>query len=603
MRTIAAIFLASLLLAMPRAAEAGDARVRFPQGDAYEGAPWLVVIEVVDAQQASPPAAPEIPGAAVRVLERGRQQSTQIINGRVSSSTSVTYAIEIVPEKAGTLQVPALEVTVDGKPVRSQPRTVTVRRSDAADLLAAEIFGQPPEVNIGEPLELVLRIAIKPYADPNYGTLNEVQMWQFVDLKGSEWGIFEAEVAALAQRGSAPRIQQESRNDERWYVYEITRRTFPPKAGPPDIGAVRVRMTYPMELREVPGFMLDRELRMTQSRPVSVTAQASGIRVLPLPDEGRPASFSGAVGTYAVTATAKPVSVAVGDPVTVTLTITDQGGAANLESLQPPALAADAALAKDFRVPNEAISGVVAGRSKRFTFTLRPLRAGIPAIPPIEFSSFDPKARRYVTARTLPIPLTVVPGTQMDLSKIVSAGGTAPAPDRPGLTTAEGGLVANLPVSGAMLSDDRARLGPLGAAAIAVPPAFALAALGWRLHRGRHERDGSLARRGAARRNADRRIAEATDAAAVAGAVTGYAEDATGRPSGTLTRGDLDAALAAAGVADDLRGRARDLLQRCDRARYAGDAAGPVPALADEARTLVASLDAAGLRVRKGGAP
>jgi len=114
MRTIAAIFLASLLLAMPRAAEAGDARVRFPQGDAYEGAPWLVVIEVVDAQQASPPVAPEIPGAAVRLLERGRQQSTQIINGRVSSSMSVTYAIEIVPEKAGTLQVPALEVTVDG---------------------------------------------------------------------------------------------------------------------------------------------------------------------------------------------------------------------------------------------------------------------------------------------------------------------------------------------------------------------------------------------------------------------------------------------------------------------------------------------------------
>lgn len=208
-----------------------------------------------------------------------------------------------------------------------------------------------------------------------------------------------------------------------------------------------------------------------------------------------------------------------------------------------------------------------------------------------------------MTARSLPIPITVVPGTQMDLSKIVSAGGAAAAPDRPGLTSSEGGLVANLPASAAMLSDDRARLGPLGAAAIALPPAFALAAIGWRLHRSRHERDGSLARRGGARRTAERRLDEATDAAAVAGAVTGYAEDATGRPAGTLTRGDLDAALAAAGVADDLRGRARDLLQRCDRARYAGATAGPVAALADEARALVASLDAAGLRVRKGGAP
>ena len=603
MRTLAAILVAMLLVALPRAAQAGDARARFPQGDAYEGAPYLVTIEVVDAQQAAPPAVPEIPGATVRVLERGRQQSTQIVNGRVSSSTSVTYAVEIVPERAGTLEIPAIEMSVDGKPVRTEPRTVTVRRSDAADLLSAEIYGQPPEVTIGEPLELVLRIAIKPYVDPKFGMLNEVQMWQFVDLKGSQWGVFEPEVAALVQRGSAPKTQQESRNDERWYVYEVSRRTFPPKAGPPDIGTVRVRMTYPMELREVPGFMLDREIRMTQSRPVSVAAQATGIQVLPLPEEGRPATFTGAVGTFLVNATAKPVSVAVGDPITVTLAITDQSGASNLESLQPPGLAADAGLAKDFRVPNEAISGVVTGRTKRFTVTLRPLRAGIAAIPPIEFASFDPKSRRYVTARTLPIPITVVPGSQMDLSKIVSAGGAAAAPERPGLTDSEGGLVANLPVSGAMLADDRARLGPLGGAAIALPPAFALAALGWRLHRGRHERDGSLARRGAARRNAERRLADATDAAAVAGAVTGYAEDATGRAPGTLTRGDLDAALAAAGVADDLRGRARDLLQRCDRARYAGDAAGPVPALADEARTLVASLDAAGLRVRKGGAP
>lgn len=140
-------------------------------------------------------------------------------------------------------------------------------------------------------------------------------------------------------------------------------------------------MTYPMELREVQGFMLDREIRMTQSRPVSVMAEATGIQVLPLPEQGRPASFSGAVGTFTVSATAKPVNVAVGDPITVTLAITDQSGASNLESLQPPALAADAALAKEFRVPNEAISGVVTGRTKRFTVTLRPLRAGIPAIP------------------------------------------------------------------------------------------------------------------------------------------------------------------------------------------------------------------------------
>jgi hypothetical protein len=597
-RTAIALLVAFACCLAGRGALAGDARARFPQGDAYVGVPFVVTVDVVDAQEVSPPVAPEIPGASVRVAERGRQQSMQLINGRISRSTTVTYAVEIVPERPGELAIPAMEVRVDGVAMRTEARTVNVRPSDAADLLAAEVFGQPPEVSIGEPLDLVLRVAVKPYRDPRYGALNELQMWQFVDLKGSEWGIFAPEIAELVQRGSAPRVQREARGDEEWYVYEVTRRTWPPKSGMPDIGEVRVRMTYPMELREVPGFMLDRELRVTQSRPVSVAAQPTGIEVLPLPEEGRPASFAGAVGTFSMAATAKPTEVAAGDPITVTLAITDEAGTANMESLQPPPLAGDAELARDFRVPNEAISGVVSGRTKRFTLTLRPLRAGIASIPALEFSSFDPKARRYGAVRSAPIPITVVPGSSLDLARIVSAGGAAaPAPEGAGLRSAEGGLVANLPVSEAMLADDRPRLGASGLAMLAVPPALAAAAVAWRMRRDRHARDGSIARRASARRRAEQRLAAAADAAAVAGAVTGFVEDATGRAPGTLTRGDLDAALAAAGTADGVRDRARELLARCDRARYAGGA-GADPAIADEARAVLEALDASGLRTK-----
>jgi hypothetical protein len=150
-----------------------------------------------------------------------------------------------------------------------------------------------------------------------------------------------------------------------------------------------------------------------------------------------------------------------------------------------------------------------------------------------------------------------------------------------------------------MLRDERTSLGALAIAGLAFPPAAAVAAIAWRMNRARHARDGSLARRSSARRTAERRLREATDAAAIASAVTGFVEDATGRPQGTVTRGDLEAALAAAGAEPSLRELARDLLSRCERARYAGGGAA-VADLATDASALVDALEAAGLRTKEG---
>ena len=586
------------LLAAACPALAGDARFRMPDGPAYEGVPFAILVEVADAANIVPPTVPEIEGATVSVSERGRQSFTEIRNGRIKNSLTVTYAVEVVPERPGTLRVPAIEVTVDGTVLRSRPQDVTVLPSDAGDLLGAEVFGQPPEVYIGQPLELVLRISVKPYRDRVHGVLGESDMWRLIDLQNSEWGIFEPAVVEMRQRNQAPRAQQESRDGEVHYVYELTRRTWPPKTGTPDIGAVRIRMVYPLALRTVQNFFNDPQLTISESRPLSVTASVPAITVLPLPEQGRPPSFTGAVGKYAIAVTAKPVTAAVGDPITLTLAITDVAGGANLESLQAPALAADPLVAKDFKVPNEPLSGITGGNTKRFAVTVRPLRTGIEAVPPIEFSYFDPESRAYGVARSAPVPITVTPANQVDLSKIVSApGGAAPEQAAPTqLTEVAGGLVANRPVTRAILADERLQLRGTGVAAIALPPAAAAAALAWRIRRARHERDGGLARRSAARRTAAARLASAADAAAMAGAITGFVEDATDRPGGTLTRGDLEAVLRNAGVDEVLRQRTVGFLSRCDRARYAGAAGAPIAELAVEARSILDGLAAAGIR-------
>lgn len=612
MRTTTAILLLAALLALVPGAWAGDVQFQQPTREAYAGLPFRMLVRVTDAKEFSAPVAPEIPGAAVAVSEGGRQSMTSIVNGRITNSTSVDYVIEITPEKPGTLTIPAMAITVDGKESRSRPFNVEVRSTaDSGDLLSAEVIGEPNRPYVGQPLELTLRIAIKPYKDRTTGQLNEQQMWSLVDVKNSQWGPFAEELAGLLQRGKLPRVLQEQRTGGTMFVYEVTRTIWPPKAGPADIGDVRIRMTYPLGIRVVQNVFFERELALTESRPLVVTAAAKDVVVQAPPDQGRPAGYAGAVGDFTMDVTALPTTVAVGDPVTLTIAITDRTvGGSNMDTLQPPALAGEQALTKDFRVPNEALSGTVQGRTKRFTVTVRPLRAGQLTIPAIAFPFFDPRTVAYRTAASKPIAVTATPAAQMDLSKIVNANGAVagatgqPAAPATQLTEVEGGLVANRPLGPAILATERWEFGAPAAAALALPPACAAAALAWSLHRRRHAADAGLARRSRARRTADRRLAQATDAAGVAGAVTGFVEDAIGRAPGTLTRGDLAAVLAANRVPDEVRTTVTELLARCDRARYAPNAAGAgTDELRAAAAAAIATLDQQGLRRSKGGTP
>jgi len=62
-----------------------------------------------------------------------------------------------------------------------------------------------------------------------------------------------------------------------------------------------------------------------QLRPTLLQTDAQSMRVLPLPTENVPENFNGAVGTYALSMTAGPTNLVVGDPITVKIQISGRG--------------------------------------------------------------------------------------------------------------------------------------------------------------------------------------------------------------------------------------------------------------------------------------
>jgi hypothetical protein len=126
--------------------------------------------------------------------------------------------------------------------------------------------------------------------------------------------------------------------------------------------------------------------------------------VKPLPSEGRPKSFSGAVGQFKFTAEGSPANVKIGDPVTMKLTLTGRGNFDRVEA--PPLLDPDGWHAYPPSAKFQSHDEVSLSGTKTFELAVVPEKAH-PRMPQFEFSYFDPTTEKYVALTTDPQPLRV----------------------------------------------------------------------------------------------------------------------------------------------------------------------------------------------------
>ncbi|MEK7743172.1 MAG: BatD family protein, partial [Elusimicrobiota bacterium] len=162
------------------------------------------------------------------------------------------------------------------------------------------------------------------------------------------------------------------------------------------------------------GGIVAKELK---TKPITVNAAA-------LP-EGKPPSFSGAVGRYRISAETDKRKVKAGDALNLSVTIEGTG---NLKAIAQPSLPD---LSASFRL-YDTVSSLnlqkdetgVRG-SKSFKTVLVPKVSGPLRVPAIPFSYFDPQKKAYISLETAPLDLEVEPG--------------AAAPQAPGFPAPMGG--------------------------------------------------------------------------------------------------------------------------------------------------------------------
>lgn len=340
-----------------------------------------------------------------------QSSSVQIINGKRSDSNTTSYTYTLMPKAQGIFNVGAASIRVGGKNYTTSPKQIKVLQANSntpgnSNSVAADdgsryrgetIFyraiANKTKVYEQEAITLTFKLYIA----------TRIGIQQLEDLKMPE---FEGFITQTVENGSQAQLSLETYNGRNYRTAVIQKMIlFPQKAGQITIpkGMLQASITLPPDNDDDPIF----GQRIVTSR--KVFSAPITIDVLPLPTEGKPTSFNGAVGQFQMTSKLTSGQPKTNEATTIKVNISGFG---NIKLVAPPTLkfpdtfeVYDPKINSDIKVEERGSRGY-----KEIEYYAVPRQTGTFTIDPVEFSYFDPDTRSYKTLKSDPIKLVVEKG-------------------------------------------------------------------------------------------------------------------------------------------------------------------------------------------------
>lgn len=293
--------------------------------------------------------------------------------------------------QAGEFEIGPMRIVADGQMIESQRISLVVDEVPTGD-------GAPPD-------ELFFMGA----PDKTFAYVNEPVVVEYAisrELRSMgpmigtrSWPSFEDFVVVELNRG---RLRREVVVDGRSYQRRLERRValLPRRAGRLDLGAATV------EARVMAWGRAAARGRGWSS--IILTSEPHTLEVLPLPEEGRPASFRGHVGTLEAVSWVDRTRAEVGETLTLQVDVSVRG---LVEPMHDPEIGfpggfevADPEIDTNYPRRGNGLRG-----TRTYTYRLTATTPGTYVIPAVEMSYFDAETESYGTTRTHPFTITAVP--------------------------------------------------------------------------------------------------------------------------------------------------------------------------------------------------
>lgn len=353
--------------------------------------------------------------------------SIQIINGKTTSSSSVSYTFVLRGTKEGAYTIQPATVTANGQTYKTQPLKIQI----VGNAPASQSQGGGMQQGQGQSAQTQM---------PK-GNKNDI----FITASASRTNVYEQEAILVTYKiftrvdvshieGDLPTLngfqiqkldikqsnQRETVNGQIYLSAVLSQYVlFPQKSGVLEIPAITYVATEIRQSRAIDPIEAFFNGVSTQEVKRNVVAPKLTIRVKALPP--KPADFSGAVGKFTISSTLAPQTLKANDAVTMRIKVKGTG---NMKLMETPIVAFpkdfetyDPKVADNFGITSAGYSG-----SKDFEYLAVPRHKGKYEIPVVNFTYFDTGSQSYKTISTDPYTLTVEKGLESNSTSVNFAG-------------------------------------------------------------------------------------------------------------------------------------------------------------------------------------
>ena len=413
------LLILSVLMATVISSFAQTVRLQAP--DVCEVGRRVNVSYVVDTQDVEDIQVGKFPGFELLYgPSTSSQSSFQMINGKTTHSSTITYTYVLLAEKEGEYELPAASVKVNGKTIKSGTATITVLPSSTGSKSGNSSQGngysrqqhRQPDGAISNADLFITATAAKTHVYEQEAVVLTYKLYTLVNIRQLAGEMPELDGFHCQELNSKAQLSLRYEHyNGRNYGTAIWRQyvLFPQKSG---------KMT-------IPSISFDAEIEVTNhnadpfdiffgggslTQMVSKTIKTPEVHidVKPLPSPV-PENFSGAVGKFTMTGTLTPEQLDANDAASLRVVVSGQG---NMKLMKAPV----AEMPKDFEVytPKETdkTTNTTSGAKGNivFDYVIVPRHGGKYSIPPVKFVYFNPESEKYVTLHTDSFHLAVAKG-------------------------------------------------------------------------------------------------------------------------------------------------------------------------------------------------
>ncbi len=328
--------------------------------------------------------------------------SSSWVNGVRSFSKTYTYTL--APTARGKFTIKQATIVIKGETYKSLPKevevTAAVERPDGektVDDVADESLHLVAEISKNSPyLNEAVTVVYKLYASPSIDVTN------FRALDNPKYNNFWSQDIPVTKYDV-----QNTTFDGKSYRSVILKRVvlYPQKTGELEIEplSLDVSLQIPTNKRDFFGGRIFAQTNKT------VSAGNRKINVKPLPTEGKPADFSGAVGEFQFSVTTSKTHLNASESLQAKVAINGKG---NLKLFEIPSLNLPSSLEVYDPEFNESVRTTLSGMEGNVSnsYTVVPTFKGKYPIPSIAFSFFNPKTEKYQTLSSGEIMINVLEG-------------------------------------------------------------------------------------------------------------------------------------------------------------------------------------------------